>query len=377
MFQCIASGKTPKNSVRVAGAVALFALALPGQGLELRDARVRATCSENAADLLCHYRYLGEGPLASVEMALGGQVLSHSNATAYPGPAATTAVLFLIDTSDPTRGASVRRSIEVVNQLAEKAKPHHRLGLGHFDSELYISAPLGSSYEDIRHGGEALIADGASSELYRSLVAAVKVISVYPASRRAIITLSAGVADDTAYFPDDVVNAATQNNIALVGVGIPESSAGRPHLQSLRRLANDTIAPFVEMRQGKLPASFVASPFASIDAGGAIRVPLTPRIRSGLTRAPLSLRLILRSGGFAKRHWHRHDLGEAKPIDTSFRSESSHRWRAVNVNHPPPTVLGVRGGGRFSPRRHRLVVDTAARGQVQRRHPARRGGASQ
>ena len=346
MFQCIASGKTPKNSLRVAGAVALFALALPGQGLELRDARVRATCSENAADLLCHYRYLGEGPLASVEMALGGQVLSRSNATAYPGPAATTAVLFLIDTSDPTRGASVRRSIEVVNQLAEKAKPHHRLGLGHFDSELYISAPLGSSYEDIRHGGEALIADGASSELYRSLVAAVKVISVYPASRRAIITLSAGVADDTAYFLDDVVNAATQNNIALVGVGIPESSAGRPHLQSLRRLANDTIAPFVEMRQGKLPASFVASPFASIDAGGAIRVPLTPRIRSGLTRAPLSLRLILRSGVSLNATGTGMIL--AKPSPSTPASDPNHRTAGApsmsTIPHPLYWAYGAGGG---------------------------------
>ena len=201
----------------------------------------------------------------------------------YPFKRSKTAILFLVDTSDPARQAVVLRNIEHIKSLLSKAKPHHKFGLASFDAELRIEAPIGSAISDIHKATINIKASGKTTELYRNTLSAVHYLESYPADRKAIFLFSDGLAEDTAYNHADVVNAAKKANVILYGIGYARSVSLSVALQTLRRLSDETGGQFIKADEHiSLPDGFLINPFFSLDSGGKFSVDLLPALKSGL-----------------------------------------------------------------------------------------------
>ena len=83
--------------------------------------------------------------------SIEGIALPSPTVTPSSEPTGVSAVLMLIDTSDPRRKQTVARIIGQVKSLIAAGADHHRFGLATFDSEIALRAPIGSSPEEIRH----------------------------------------------------------------------------------------------------------------------------------------------------------------------------------------------------------------------------------
>ena len=182
----------------------------------------------------------------------------------------------LIDTSDPRRAATVSKSLGHATRLLESGANHHHFGLATFDSDLTLRAPLGSNVDDIVTATETITAVGKTTELYRNTLEAVQMLAAYPATRRILFLFSDGLAEDRAYFRQDVVRAATAGGVVIVSLGYSESVSLSVALQSLRRLAAETGGRFFAAdRQMNLPEEVFQDSFAIADNGGQLEVELS------------------------------------------------------------------------------------------------------
>ncbi len=218
----------------------------------------------------------------SFEARFGEQELPEPIFEPYPFPAAKSAVLFLIDTSDPRRANAVTAGIRHIRQILEAAASHHIFGLATFDAKLNVRAPLGSDRATLEAALAQVRASGRTTELYRNTLAAVELLGRYEASRRALILFSDGQAEDRAYFHGDVVAVARRYGVTIDGLGYPRSVSLSVALQTLRRLADDTGGRFVEGTAGfELERDYLERPFAAFDSGGQLDIDLTPAIAAG------------------------------------------------------------------------------------------------
>jgi hypothetical protein len=242
--------------------------------------------------LSCDYRTLS-GTRAEALLRVDGTALPGTPA-AFPWPGAKSALLFLVDTSDPGRAAIVERNIGHVESLARAARTHHQIGLARFDKDLEILAPIGSSADAVTAAARALRATGMTTELYRNVLQAVRHLSNTSADRRFVILLSDGLAEDTAYSHDDVIAAAHAAGIGIVSLGFPRSVARSVALQTLRRLSEETAGLYQESDlTGTLPAGFEQRVFAGVDSGGGVEFVLPAMTaESGTT----TVTLVIRSG---------------------------------------------------------------------------------
>jgi hypothetical protein len=105
---------------------------------------------------------------------------------------------------------------------------------------------------------------------------AVRLLGHYPAQRRALFLLSDGLADDSAYFHDDVVDAARQYEVAIFGIGYVKSPALSTTLERLRRLASETGGLYITAQAGApLAQDFASRAFAQLNSGGRLVVDLS------------------------------------------------------------------------------------------------------
>jgi len=112
--------------------------------------------ADESLKLNCSYRLLAAGELSSAVAELNGQVVEGRITTSYPGDADSTAILILIDTSDPARQPVIEKNISHIDALLDAAAPHHRFALATFDTDLYLLAPVGSSNEEVREGARGV-----------------------------------------------------------------------------------------------------------------------------------------------------------------------------------------------------------------------------
>jgi hypothetical protein len=241
-------------------------------------------CAQEATLVLhCEYRFIEPALATGISAQAGRVALPVSGERTFPGAGDTVAVLFLVDTSDPARAGVIARNIEQLGRLADATKGHYRLGLGRFDSDLEIVAPLGSAPEAIKSAAGDLAAVGKTTELYRSLLEAVRAISTFDADRRALYVFSDGLAEDRAYGHEDVVEAALAADVAIFTMGFPRSVSLSVALQSLRRLSEDSGGRFVAASgdDSRLPEEFLDDPYRALDGGGAFAIDLAAAVEAG------------------------------------------------------------------------------------------------
>jgi hypothetical protein len=92
---------------------------------------------------------------------------------------------------------------------------------------------------------------------------------------------SDGLAEDKAYYHQDVTNAAKKAGLIITSLGYPRSVSQSVALQALRRLSEETGGQFVEVDSNlNLPQGFLNQPYVNIDNGGQISVDLSPIIEN-------------------------------------------------------------------------------------------------
>jgi Mg-chelatase subunit ChlD len=231
-------------------------------------------CTQGSpARLDCSYRLLDGGDATDITARAGGTSLPVTARSAYPGETARTAVLIVVDTSDPGRQPVIDKNVAQIQTLLSAARSHHQFGLGTFDRQLRELVPIGSPPAALRQAAASLRAVGMTTELYRSLLQAVETLAKAPADRRALVVFSDGQPEDRAYFHSDVVRAARRSGVVINTLGFPRSVALSVSLQTLRRLSEETGGVYLDTDMSfDLPADFAARIFSNIDAGGRMTI---------------------------------------------------------------------------------------------------------
>ena len=189
-------------------------------------------------------------PVDRVTARINGTPVSLSSKTAYPSAQQTSAILFLIDTSDPARQQAVSQAANHIEQIIDAADTHVRFGLARFDTDLHLLSPLGSNSDQLINKARSLRAVGKTTELYRNTLVAIRALAKYPADRKFIFLLSDGLAEDRAYFHRDVAQSAIQNDISIYTLGYSGTVSRTVALQTLRRLSEDTGGQYISTQPG-------------------------------------------------------------------------------------------------------------------------------
>jgi hypothetical protein len=264
--------------VSTAGAAAmLFASSAWGYDYHVYGDGVQLACWQlERSRLICDYRRFAPAEPEQISARLAGRELPAPVLTPYGADPGTTAVMFLVDVSDAELPVAPVLARDHLLELLKAAPAHQNYGLASFANEVEIHAPLAPGTDRIRNVLGELTPGGESAELYRSVLEAVRLLGHYPAQRRALFLLSDGLADDSAYFHDDVVDAAHQYEVAIFGIGYVKSPALSSALERLRRLADDTGGLYTSVEPGSpLAPNFASRAFAQLVSGGRLAVDLS------------------------------------------------------------------------------------------------------
>lgn len=239
---------------------------------------VETTCKQSITDdlLRCDYRLIKPEPVLSVSAKFKDKILPVKEQKSYPWENAITAILLLVDTSDPARENVIKKNDIHIRQILGSSKKYHRIGLASFDSNLKLEVPIGVSNDQIINAMGKLHATGQTTELYRSVLTAIELLEKVEADRKSIYLFSDGLAEDTAYFHDDVVKAARKAGVIITSFGYPRSVSQSVALQTLRRLSEETGGLFIEADKNfNIPAQLLNNAYESIDNGGKFVVDLS------------------------------------------------------------------------------------------------------
>lgn len=225
--------------------------------------------------LSCTFRLSRPVDAPAITASTGTATLPVSAITPYPATDQTSVFLFLIDVSDPSRKATVEKNAQLIKKLLEASKPHHRFGVAVFDSEMRVLAPLGAERAALEAAIPKIVAGGMTTEFYRSIMDASRLLAKFEANRKALVVISDGMAEDRAYRHEDVIPLAQSAGVVIYGLGYAEKVAHTPSLQLLRRLADETGGPFAtaDIRK-ELPEELKHQFFDYLDNGGAFTVDL-------------------------------------------------------------------------------------------------------
>lgn len=260
-------------ALAVSCAAAAYDYHVYGDGVQL------ACWQMERSRLVCDFRRFAPAEAEQVTARMAGRQLPAPRVTPYAAEPGTTAVMFLVDVSDAELPVAPVAAREHLLSLLRAAPPHQHYGLASFANEFELHAPLAAGTDRIRNVLGELTPGGEPAELHRSALEAVRKLGHYPAQRRALFLLSDGLADDSAYFHDDVVDAARQYRVAIFGVGYVKSPALSTALERLRRLAEQTGGLYVTAEPGApLPEDFAPRAFGQLASGGRLELDLSPAL---------------------------------------------------------------------------------------------------
>jgi hypothetical protein len=245
------------------------------------------TCTqEQLATLRCNYRLIDGGELTSSVAEFNGQAIVGQTVATYPAADSITAVMLLVDTSDPARQPVIQRVREHIATLLSNAQDHQHFGLATFDTDLYLLADIATPLDELRDAAGTLVAKGKTTELYRNVLGAVGLLGrENGVTRRALIVMSDGLAEDYAYHHEDVVNLARERHVTIHSIGYPRSVAQSVALQTMRRLSDETGGLYVQSDHVdfSLPDGILARMLEATDAGGVLEFDLGLLIEAGVS----------------------------------------------------------------------------------------------
>ena len=236
------------------------------------------TCvQDEASKLSCAYRLVNPGELRSAIAEFAGIIVDATQVRDYPQVGQSTAVMILVDTSDPAQQPVVEKNISHIGSLLDAASPHHNFGLATFDTNLFLLAPIGSDRDEIRAAAGTLVAKGKTTELYRNVLDAVRLLGQDRAARKLLLIMSDGLAEDYAYHHSDVVTLAREQKVIIASIGYPRSVGQSVALQTIRRLGDETGGAYVQATHTdySIPAGFFNNMLSALDSGGTLEFDLS------------------------------------------------------------------------------------------------------
>lgn len=260
------------------------------------DRFASSICTSNKEFVLsCDYRYSAQLDVKEVQLEIDGKQVQIKADEHRPFPATkeqTTSVLILADVSDPKRKNTVEiKYAKTIGEILATIKPHQKVGLAVFDSDIRVVAPLGSDQKSLDNASKSLKATGQATEFYKNILAAIELLKKSKGDRKGLVIMSDGRDEDRAYKLEDVVKLAKENNITILSLGYLETQQDTPFLQSLKRVAEDTKGQFFDVTNGgALPTALLGKPFAFIERGGRVSYQLpkeygTHQVKLSLGRA--------------------------------------------------------------------------------------------
>ena len=261
----------------------LLLVSTTGQAFTVRTDTLDLSCLKNdgAGKLQCGYWLSAPDPVTDISVAADNKPVAVEQTETYPWDGAVTAILILVDTSDPGRENVIMENRKIIELILGQAGAHDLIGLATFDNTLRQEAPVGAAHEEILAAAGTMRALGMTTELYRSVLSAIDVLKKTRAERKSIYLMSDGLAEDKAYFHQDVVRAARAAGVVITSLGYPRSVSQSVGLQILRRLSDETGGIYVESDSNfHLPDEFLRNPFSSIDNGGRFTIDVTELIQT-------------------------------------------------------------------------------------------------
>jgi FHA domain/von Willebrand factor type A domain len=282
------AGARQKLVCAAATVALLFASSVDGYEYRVYGDGVQLGCWQmEPSQLVCDFRRFAPSQPEQVTARLAGRELPAPRVTPYAAEPGTSAVMFLVDVSDAELPVAPVAARDHLLSLLDAAPPYQNYGLASFANEVEIHAPLAPGTDRIRNLLGELTPGGEPAELYRSALEAVRLLGQYPAKRRALFLLSDGLANDSAYFHDDVVDAARQYDVTIFGIGYVKSPALSTALERLRRLAEDTGGLYVTAEPGAgLAQNFASRAFARLASGGRLVLDLSTALADSVPPPP-------------------------------------------------------------------------------------------
>lgn len=311
-----------RNSVqRLAYLLSVFAMVFSSFSLTIstaNSAELIMQCDhsnkEETADntsLSCDFRLTEPRQLEELAFTANGEVLKGTEFQAFSDGDEKSAWLYLIDRSNPRRAQTVARNVDLVRGQLRNISPKRLIGVATFASDLTIVMPPASNHDGTETKLSSIVADGAATEYFANALEAIKILDGVDAERKVLVIMSDGKAEDTAYSREDVVKAASDNNVTIIGLGFAESATETPALQEIERLAEETNGYYASVVGAEAFSSeFLSSLPRYIENGGTITAPVEGL--SGLVEAGLSVTVV---GGQIFTTKETVDLGEAAPVE--------------------------------------------------------------
>ena len=250
-------------------------------------ARITAT---SATGIEVDVRFADERQLKAARLEFDGTSLPATGIAAYPAAGDTTAVLFLVDTSDPRRADIVAKNAKDVAQLVAGVPTHRQFGLARFDRDVTVVAPLGTAPLDVSAAAANLTADGKVTQLFLSAVKALDVLAGHTATRRALVVFSDGLSEDKGYDRQRVITRALATGTAIFAFGYAGAERNVTALQNLRLMAEETGGRYAEaVGTLDLSAGALDDPLAAVETGARITLSLVAarqpfKARQGIAR---------------------------------------------------------------------------------------------
>lgn len=265
---------TRRASVAVAAVAATLTAWNPAAATELETA-----CSADNAVVPrmveCDFRITEPVNPDSIVMTANGETLVEAAFEPFSSSGRASAWLYLIDVSNPARAGTVRENAEFVTSQLALASERRLMGVSTFASQLDSVLPIAAIHHDRDAQMSEIRAEGVATEFFANTLEAIKQLDAAEADRKVLVIMSDGKAEDTAYSLDDVVEAAREADITIIGLGYAETASQTPSLQSIRRLAEETGGTSRDVVAGaSLPDRFASTLVRYIENGGAIRAPL-------------------------------------------------------------------------------------------------------
>lgn len=221
----------------------------------------------------CDYRYDLGLDVKEISLKVGESLvqLDKKNISNYPVDGQSTAVLVLIDTSDPRRKDTVETKIpKLISTILDTQKPHQKIGIAGFDTEIHILAPISTDNRASKEALKDLKANGQATEFYKSILSGIDLLQKTEATRKGILLISDGKDEDKAYKREDVVKAANDSNITILGIGYSERPTDLPYLQNIEWLSKETHGQFINPTNQDFSSDFMSQPFGFLEKGGRI-----------------------------------------------------------------------------------------------------------
>lgn len=241
-------------------------------------------CQQLENQLNCDYRTLKDINVSSITANSNNAELTIESTQRFLDSGKQTAILFLIDTSDPGRKDVIEKNKSQLKDFLSNLKANEKTGIASFDKSLNILSPIGSPISSVNESLNKLQASGQTTELYRNLLQAMEHLDTTVAERKLLVLLSDGQAEDKAYFHSDVIKMARNSGIVINSIGYPRSVALSVSLQVIRRLSEETGGAYIESDMSyDLPLNETKAFFSNIDTGGHFSVSLDALSQSAET----------------------------------------------------------------------------------------------